>query len=138
MHGGSDDGAGDEENCEDRRETSDGEESVQGSHRTHSRVSTRTLHPENGRCGPRVPTCLYLSCGKAECCLNLGLSVAGLRAAGLNSNRCRDGVLGGPGHHLEALGRCHFDGATCWRGLQRRSARSRQLQFDAANPSLRC
>jgi len=46
MHGGSDDGAGDEKNREDRRETSNGEEGVQGSHHTHSHVSTRTLHPQ--------------------------------------------------------------------------------------------
>ena len=81
MHGGSDDGAGDEENREDRRETSNGEDGVQGSHHTHSRVSTRALHPQNGRCDPHVPACLYLSCGEAERCLNLGLSVVGLRAA---------------------------------------------------------
>ena len=77
MHGGSDDGAGDEKNREDRRETSNGEEGVQGSHHTQLTCSTRTLHMENGRCDPRVPACLYLSCGKAERRLNPDLSVAG-------------------------------------------------------------
>jgi len=81
MHGGSDDGAGDEENREDRRETSNGEEGVQGSHHTHSHVSTRTLHPQNRRCDPHVPACLYLSCGKAERCLKPRLK------------RCRDSLL---------------------------------------------
>ena len=38
MDGGSDDGAGDEEHCQDGGETSNGEEGVQGSHDRHSRV----------------------------------------------------------------------------------------------------
>ena len=38
MHGGRNDGAGDEEDSKDGGETSNGEEGVQDSHHTHSRV----------------------------------------------------------------------------------------------------
>ena len=38
MHGGGDNGAGDEEDCQDGSESSNGEEGVQGSHHGHSRV----------------------------------------------------------------------------------------------------
>ena len=48
MHGGSDDGAGDEENCEDRRETSDGEE--------RSRLASHTLTCFYAHAAPRKRT----------------------------------------------------------------------------------
>lgn len=38
MDGGSDDGADDNEDCQDDGESGNGQEGVQGSHHTHSRV----------------------------------------------------------------------------------------------------
>ena len=49
MDRGRDDGAGDEDDCEDGGETSNGQEGFQGSHDRHSRVLRGTLHGDDGR-----------------------------------------------------------------------------------------
>ena len=76
MDGCGDNGAGDEQHRKGGSENSNGQEGVQGSHDRHSRVLRGTLYGQNGSRDLRVPACLYLSCGKAERCLNLGLSAA--------------------------------------------------------------
>src|SRR5262245_60379426 len=75
VDGGGDNRAGNEEDCQDGGETSSGQEGVQGSHQGHSRVLRGTLCGQNGCRDLRVPAGLYLSCGQAERCLNLRLSV---------------------------------------------------------------
>ena len=71
-----DNGAGEEQDCEGRSETSNGQEGVQGSHDGHSRVLRGTLYGHNGSRDLRVPACLFLSCEKPERCLNRSFSAA--------------------------------------------------------------
>jgi hypothetical protein len=70
VDGGGDDRASENEGCEDGDDTNNSQEGVQGSHHGHSRVLRGTLCGQNGRRDIRVPSCLCLSCGQAERCLN--------------------------------------------------------------------
>ena len=141
MHGGSDNGAGNEEDCQDGGESSNGEKGVQGSHHGHSRVlrahCTRKRH-----CNSRVPARLCLSCGKPERRLNPTVSVAG--GSPKDQKRKRADSRGEPARaqcdHWEASGRRYIHrgkvGQTLLcssRSLRRNNSGMAPLRPDASN-----